>query len=69
MRAGHTSGGVDTCQDDSDRPPLTGGVLAGITSWSRSRAAPGHPGFHTRLTTVSGPVAARRILAGRRIPE
>ncbi len=56
---GHTSGGVDTCQDGSGGPLLVRGVLAGITSRGEGRAEAGHPGVHTRPTGRTGQVTAQ----------
>ncbi|WP_417159077.1 trypsin-like serine protease [Streptomyces heilongjiangensis] len=57
--AGHTSGGLDTCQGDSGGSLMIGGVLAGMTSWGHGCADARYPGVRTRLATSSGTVAAQ----------
>ncbi|KUJ38983.1 hypothetical protein ADL25_22395 [Streptomyces sp. NRRL F-5122] len=63
--AGSFSGGMDTCQGDSDGLPLTGGVLAG--SISRAAAPPRRV---TRGRTPGSPSRAPRPgRPGRSRPE
>jgi len=49
--AGLPGGGVDRCEFDSGGPLVTGGRLAGITSWGIGCGRPGSPGVYTRLSS------------------
>jgi secreted trypsin-like serine protease len=56
--AGDPTGGHDACQGDSGGPLVAGGKLVGLVSWGAGCADPAHPGVYTRMSAVTGLVAA-----------
>ncbi|MFC5723665.1 serine protease [Streptomyces gamaensis] len=57
--AGLPEGGRDACQGDSGGPLVADGRLIGLVSWGSGCAQPGRPGVYTRVSAISGLVAAR----------